>query len=194
MGVTWFGAAAFCNFLSERDGRKQVYDTTSWRPDWSSNGYRLPTEAEWEFAARGPQGRKFPWGDLIGKKNANFASSRDPFESLNPPYTQNGGPTTPVGFFDGRTLKGEFQTDDSPSPFGLYDMAGNVIEWCDDLLGPYNAKIQVDPKGPLFGSSRICRGGSWADSEVKLRATDRSAAYSPANSSETIGFRVAAGR
>ncbi|MBE3129854.1 MAG: SUMF1/EgtB/PvdO family nonheme iron enzyme, partial [Acidobacteria bacterium] len=129
VGVSWFGAVAFCNLLSERDSREQVYNLSDWSCDWSKKGYRLPTEAEWEYGARSSDGRQFPWGNQIAKTNANGMHSGDPFESLSPPYTQRGGPTSPVGYFNGRAYD-VFMTEDSRSPFGLYDMAGNVQEWC----------------------------------------------------------------
>jgi len=104
--VTWFGAKAYAGFY----------------------GWRLPTEIEWEKAARGADGRPYPWGDEIVRSNANFYASRDPFEAT----LGKQGDTTPVGFYNGRSYDG-YQTLDSASPYGLYDMAGNVGEWTGDV-------------------------------------------------------------
>jgi len=104
--VTWFGANAYCEFY----------------------GGRLPTEAEWEKAARGTEGLPFPWGNEIEHNNANFYSSKDPFEK----GIGKLGNTTPVGFYNGSTYDG-YVTLNSPSPYGLYDMAGNVLEWTGDI-------------------------------------------------------------
>lgn len=152
--VTWFGANAFCDFY-----------------DW-----RLPTEVEWEKAARGTElidgrGRAFPWGNEIERNNANFYSSFDLFVKM---YGKLGN-TTPVGFYNGRTYDG-YQTLDSASPYGLYDMAGNVAQWLADDH-PYQ-------------HYRHMRGGSFYSYEVDLRVWKFNSAgpqyYSPA-----VGFRCA---
>jgi len=111
--VTWFGAWAF----------SEQY------------GLRLPTEHEWEKAARGNTGWDYPWGDTITDDRANYIDSNDPWEPG----------TTPVGMYNGQTIQG-FSTTDSPSPYGVYDMAGNVNEWTDSW---YNT------------TQRVLRGGCW---------------------------------
>ena len=146
--VTWFGARAYC----------QHY------------GWRLPTEVEWEKAARGEDGRAFPWGDDITEANANFYKSGDPFEAPNTP-----GNTTPVGFYNGKTYDG-FQTMNSPSPYGLYDMAGNVWEWTAD----------DPPKTHL----RYLKGGSFMDYAYNLRSWTRNSA-GPDYTGIAVGFRCA---
>src|SRR5262249_13405645 len=116
-------------------------------------------EAEWEFAARGPDGRRFPWGDEPpgpGRLNACgpecVAWGKHAGLSLEPMYAQNDGfaATAPVGSFpDGR------------SPYGMEDAVGNVWEWVDDRFAPYEAGDITDPHGPESGDDRVLRGGSW---------------------------------
>ena len=147
--VTWFGAWGYCDY----------YD------------YRLPTEVEWEKAARGTDARPFPWGDEILRENANFYSSRDPFEDM----SSFGSRTSPVGFFNGQTYNG-YVTLDSVSPFGLYDMAGNVWQWTGDVY-----------EGMHY---RFMRGGSKDTYDMDLRVWVRNNA-TPTYSSPGVGFRCA---
>ena len=152
--VTWFGAGAYCD-----------------QYDW-----RLPTELEWEKAARGPldgreSNRPFPWGSEIGRSNANYYASRDPFESM----SSYGSRTTPVGFYNGK-IYGAFATIDSHSPYGLYDMAGNVWQWTGD----------VHP----FEHYRYLRGGSKDTYDMDLRIWVRNSA-APTYASPGVGFRCA---
>ncbi len=145
--VTWFGAQAYCAYY----------------------GWRLPFEVEWEKAARGTDARPFPWGEEINAQFANYYSSFDLFEKI---FGKLGG-TTPVGFYNGRTYDG-FQTRDARSPYGLYDMAGNVWQWCGDVY-----------EGQHY---RYMRGGSFQNYAYNLRVWTRNSAgpdyYSPA-----VGFR-----
>jgi formylglycine-generating enzyme required for sulfatase activity len=145
--VTWFGARSYCEFF---DGR-------------------LPTEVEWEKAARGTDGRPFPWGPEIQPENANFYSSHDIFEKI----VGKLGDTTPVGFYNGNSYDG-FQTIDSPSPYGLYDMAGNVWQWTGDVY-----------EGAHY---RYMRGGSKADYGYNLRVWTRNNSH-PDYVSPNVGFR-----
>jgi formylglycine-generating enzyme required for sulfatase activity len=147
--VSWFGAKAYCDFY----------------------GWRLPTEVEWEKSARGVDGRSFPWGDEIERNNANFYGSHDPFEKI----VGSLGDTTPVGFYNGQIYDG-YQTIDSPSPYGLYDMAGNVWQWTGDIY-----------KGVHY---RYMRGGSKANYAYNLRVWTRNSA-GPTYYSPNVGFRCA---
>ncbi len=145
--VTWFGAWGYCGY----------YETS------------LPTEIQWEKAARGTDARPFPWGWEISRENANFYSSRDPFEDM----SSFGSRTSPVGFYNGMDYEG-YQTLDSASPYGLYDMAGNVWQWTGDVY-----------EGMHY---RFMRGGSKDTYDMDLRVWVRNNA-TPTYFSPGVGFR-----
>jgi hypothetical protein len=200
--VTWYGAAAYSNWRSQQEGKEPYYDPSTWECNFSQKGYRLPTEAEWECAARGGlAGKRYPWGDTMEPGRANYLDSGDPYECGAWPYT------TPVGFYDGQIHhKSDFgwpcgqdtyQTLDGSNGFGLYDMAGNAFEWCNDWFDPYFYRItpypHINPVGPSSGTIRVLRGGDWAQPAGPpegCRVANR-IALDPSYRDHNIGFRVA---
>ena len=134
LGVNWDSATAYCNWLSAKTGKK----------------YRLPTEAEWEKAARGTDQRRYPWGNEIDHSFANFAGA------------SNFDTGSLVGYYDGGK-HGDLQTHSNASPYGAFDMAGNVMEWRQDWYSRnyYSVSPRRNPKGPDSGAYRVVRGGSF---------------------------------
>ena len=130
-GVNWDAAVAYTRWLSARTGRT----------------YRLPTEAEWEKAARGTDQRRYPWGNAIDRTLANFVGAQ--------PYDTG----MPVGTYDG-SLRAALQTRSNASPYGVLDMAGNVMEWCHDWYSRdyYASSPRRNPLGPATGAYRVVRG------------------------------------
>ena len=186
--VTWFDAVLYCNKRSKQDGFDTVYSFTSvtgtpgngcsdlggLAMDFTKNGYRLPTEAEWEYACRAGTTTDYYWG-----KNYPPTTSTDTLAiDSNAVWYYN----SPTGTQPVATKK--------PNAWGLYDMNGNVWEWCNDWYGRYTSGNQTDPTGPSTGSSRVLRGGSWVNGGVNLlRSAFRLSGDSPGVRYNSIGFR-----
>ncbi len=162
LGVNWDGATAYCNWISKQTGKK----------------YRLPTEAEWEKAARGTDQRRFPWGNTIDHSYANFVGA-EAFDT-----------GMVVGTYDGK-MHGTLQTHDGSSPYGAADMAGNVMEWCSDWYSSnyYAVSPVKNPTGPATGAYKVLRGGTFFEEPFDLRTYARSAAWPSLQSHRMIGFR-----
>lgn len=183
--VSWFGSAAICNYLSRMQGYEPCYDLKTWDCDFSKNGFRLPTEAEWEFAARGGyEGLRFPWShtNVITHSLANYRSDTNnwydvsPTRDYHPDYTNLRPRSSPVGTF-------------APNNYGLYDMAGNNWEWVWDRHARFPAGLQINPTGPAAGSNRIFKGGSWFTKAERLTCAMRYPA-DPFTVFDDIGFRT----
>lgn len=169
--VAWINAAIYCNERSIEEGLTPAYDEKTWECDFSADGYRLPTEAEWEYAARaGTTGKHFFGSDTRLLKN--YAIFK----------TNSQNRTSPAG-------------SRKPNPWGLYDMYGNVAEWCNDYYSEnYYSKAPSDnPRGPAAGTARVIRGGSWADDESSISSSARGYDESLNDACilrDTIGFRA----
>jgi formylglycine-generating enzyme required for sulfatase activity len=162
--VSSLEAIKFCQWLSARERRK----------------YRLPTEAEWEYAARGTDGRRYPWGDYGGRGDlANFADKNTVFAWSDREIDDGFPESSPVGAFP-----------NGASPFGFQDMAGNVWEWCLDYYEAYRGAPRINPRGPTSGAKRVYRGGSWKSRFNSLRTTTRGSNV-PNFSCNDLGFRIA---
>ena len=155
INVSWDNGVAYAKWLSEQ----------------TDESYRLPTEAEWEYASRAGSETTYWWGDDLGKNNANCDGCGSKWDDQK---------TAPVGSF-------------KSNPWGLYDTSGNVYEWVQDRYGGYDASVVNNPTGPAEGDIRVLRGGSWLINGRDARSADRNA-YSPGTRNSFIGFRLARGQ
>jgi len=206
---TWYGSVAFCNWLSQAKGLTPCYNLTNWTAiDLDpvtegiqfANGYRLPTEAEWERAAGWNAGVHWIYGfrsdTLTGRDRCNYDTEVGgyPAQYVNPQGLQGQPFTAPVGWFDGVNVSpnGSIATVDSPNAIGCYDMSGNVWEWCYDWYDAayYGSSPGSNPSGAASGVYRVIRGGSWMDPRGNQRTADRGS-YAPGLGDIDTGFRVA---
>ncbi len=184
--ISWYGAAAYCNWRSSEEGYESCYNLSTWDCDFTKKGYRLATEAEWEYAARGGQHSpyyRYVWGNSIDGSNANYWISGDPYETGDFPWT------TPVGYYDGSQIPAG---SDMANGYGLYDMAGNVWEWCNDWYASdyYDTSPFDNPTGPASGTIRVLRGGVWDISAFRCRVAVRVTFGFPHFRFSTFGFRI----
>lgn len=191
VSVSWYGAAAYCNWRSGMEGRPFCYDLLTWDCDFCVGGYRLPTEAEWERAARGGAiGRRFPWSDSdeIQHARANYYSMTS--FSYDTSLTRGFHPTFDTGINPCTSPVAYFLSND----YGLYDMAGNITEWCNDWYSDvyYYASTYRNPRGPMSGSCSVVRGGCWVGLAIHCRVARR-AGVERHLASNTRGFRCVVG-
>jgi formylglycine-generating enzyme required for sulfatase activity len=175
--LTWYGSVAYCDWLSLAQGLPRAYSHATWQCNggspYTAAGYRLPTEAEWEYACRAGTQTPFNTGPCLD------AGTEANYNSL---VTYNGCPTGP--FVRSAVPVGNYPAN----AFGLYDMHGNVCEWCNDWFESYDGGAVTDPAGPEAGSNRMYRGGYWYGLAQNCRSATRANFY-PYYADDGVGFR-----
>jgi len=173
--VTWYGAACYCDWLSMMEGLTPLYDHVTWECDvYGTHGYRLPTDAEWEYVVRYDDERTYPWGEVAPTcEYANF-------------YDGDYCITNPDGTH--QTVVGSYPL--GASALGAFDMAGNVWEWMNDWYNKLSENPQTDPTGPVCGLDHVYRGGSFGSMDQYLLSYFRDKGH-PSYSYHYLGFRTA---
>lgn len=168
--INWTDATMYCNERSLAEGLEPCYDEETWDCNFAASGYRLPTEAEWEYACRARTNSKYSFGNTAQKLKDH------------------------AWFIENSSKSTQFVGLKQPNPWGLYDMHGNVSEWCNDFYAEdyYKQSPDRDPKGPSEGRERVLRGGAWNSSADSCRSAYRASDPSINDTclaSDAIGFR-----
>lgn len=185
--VSWFDAIEYCNRLSEKEGLEKCYIVRGKDVTWNreANGYRLLTEAEWEYACRAGTTTIFNTGNLNNPKDANYEGEYPYLIEEN--YVHHTNQNVQAGQNRGRTIAVDSL---APNKFGLYNMHGNVSEWVFDFYDEYDVADKTDPAGSKVGIYRVNRGGAYNDFGKHLRSAYLSAT-NPLDHDQNLGFRVA---
>ncbi|MFQ9716551.1 MAG: flavodoxin [Blautia sp.] len=184
--ISWLDAVIYCNARSEQEGMAPAYTIDGQNVTWNreADGYRLPTEAEWEYACRAGTDTPFNTENSPGADEVNYYGHY-PYEIEGNYFSQDDLDTQPGEYRETTVEVGSF----SPNTFGLYDMHGNVSEWVWDYYGSYGTEEQTDPTGPETGSLRVYRGGGWNDFAKNMRSAYR-ATLEQDHGSFNIGIRL----
>ena len=184
--ISWLDAVAYCNARSEKDGLTPVYTIDDQNVSWdrSANGYRLPTEAEWEYACRAGTITPFYMENSPSAEDANYYGHY-PYEIEENYFSQENLEVKPGEYRQTTVPVDSF----SENPYGLYNMHGNVSEWVWDYYSEYSTEAQTDPAGPASGTLRVYRGGGWNDFAKNMRSAYR-ATLEQNKGSFNLGIRL----
>ncbi len=165
--VSWIDCAQFCNTLSSLKGKNPVYDESDWSLILSADGFRMPTEAEWEFACRAGSTTRYFWG--IDSEHAAVGDY--------------------AWYYNNADMQPHPIGEKLPNPWELFDINGNVWEWCSDWYGAYPDEARIDPFGPETGTERVVRGGGWESEPFELRSASRER-LAPEETFGNLGLRI----